>query len=91
MFLLDESWEEAEAAGRSRVPLPEEIEGAARHSSDAKPLHAIGYWPEWLAGRCVDAGLTVETIRLGTWCGREGGKGGQDTLVLRPSEAPLHL
>jgi SAM-dependent methyltransferase len=83
VFLLDETWEKAEAEGKSQFPMPHELDEASRFHDDSDPLHAIGYRPEWLAARCADAGLTLETLRLGMWCGRDASAALQDMLVLR--------
>ena len=87
-FLMNESWEACEAAGRSPIPMPHEISENCRHHSAADPLHAIAYREEWVLKEVANAGLALaDEIQLGSWCGREGAPCYQDTLFLRLDES----
>src|SRR5829696_7791557 len=81
-FALDETWREAETAGRSSLPMPFELEPGCRFHRESDPLHAIGYAPTWIRGEVDGAGLRIFACRLGTWCRRAAALGYQDTFVL---------
>jgi SAM-dependent methyltransferase len=85
-FALDETWREAQLAGRGGLPMTHALDAHCRYHNADDPLHAIGYTPAWIRDAVGDAGLRVFATRLGGWCGRRAGMGYQDTLVLeRPS------
>jgi SAM-dependent methyltransferase len=66
----------------SRTPwLREERPDGAWVHDPAKPEIAIGYPPEWLDKTMLDAGLTVEAIRFGSWSGRDAPVDYQDIVI----------
>jgi SAM-dependent methyltransferase len=87
-FALDETWRDAQLAGRGTIPMPHVLDASCRYHNANDPLHAIGYTPTWIHGAVARAGLGIFATRLGAWCGREAGSGAQDTFVLeRPTAA----
>lgn len=83
-FLLDESWRRCEEAGASPIEFRHRLTEFCRYQHAEDPLHAIAYDPGWLIARAEEADLVpTAPPRLGSWCGREGGQGHLDVLVLR--------
>jgi SAM-dependent methyltransferase len=81
-FALDDTWREAQLAGRVPMPMTHVLDASCRYHNADDPLHAIGFTPAWIRGAVARAGLHVYAVRLGTWCGRPGALGYQDTFVL---------
>jgi hypothetical protein len=85
-FLQNESQRAEEAAGRSEFPLRYTLGGPCRYFNPDDPLHVIAYEEQWMREAVADAGLEVAHLELGSWCGRQGAKPYQDTVLLtRPS------
>jgi SAM-dependent methyltransferase len=82
-FALDETWREAQLAGRVEMAMTHVLDAHCRYHNANDPLHAISYTPAWIRGAVARAGLRVFAVRLGTWCGRPGALGYQDTFVLQ--------
>jgi SAM-dependent methyltransferase len=81
-FALDETWAEAQLAGRVPMPMTHVLDASCRYHDADDPLHAIGFTPAWIRGAVARAGLRVFAVRLGSWCGRPGALGYQDSYVL---------
>jgi SAM-dependent methyltransferase len=81
-FALDETWREAQLAGRGTIPMPHVLDATCRYHNADDPLHAIGFTPPWIRAAVARAGLRIYAVRLGSWCGREAALGYQDTFVL---------
>ena len=82
-FALDETWREAQLAGRVKMAMTHVLDASCRYHNADDPLHAIGFTPAWIRGAVARAGLCVFAVRLGTWCARPGALGYQDTFVLQ--------
>lgn len=87
-FALDPTWEDAELAQRSKLPMAHSLDARVRYHNPDDPLHAIGYDVRWIHGAVAAAGLRIHATRLGTWCGRTAGLGFQDVFVLERQDAP---
>jgi SAM-dependent methyltransferase len=81
-FLINPSQMAWEAKGQSRYALEHRLTSFARFWSTDDPLHVIAYEQEWIVERVRAAGLSVDSILLGSWCGRPGTRVFQDTLIL---------
>jgi SAM-dependent methyltransferase len=81
-FALDETWREAQLAGRGAIAMPHVLTPECRYHNADDPLHAIGYTPAWIRAAVAAAGLRIFAARLGGWCGRPAALGYQDTFVL---------
>lgn len=82
-FLLNGESEDLIAVGRSQYPMAHRLSDTVRTHSLDDPLHAIAYDETWVRAAIARAGLRVETMLPGKWCGRTGGITGQDTLIIR--------
>ncbi len=83
-FLMNESWAECEAAGKSRYPLRHRIDEDCRCYDEADPLHVIAYREEWVLRTIDRSGLELaDEVHPGSWCGRGRRDCYQDTLFLR--------
>jgi SAM-dependent methyltransferase len=51
-----------------------------------KPESAIGYPPELIEKMVLDAGLTIDAIRFGSWCGRPDPLDRQDIVIVSAGE-----
>lgn len=87
-FALEPTWEEAELARRSKLPMLHRLDPSVRYHNPDDALHAIGYDVRWIHEAVAAAGLRVYATRLGTWCGRTAGLGFQDVFVLERHDAP---
>lgn len=87
-FALDETWREAQLAGRGGLPMPHVLDASCRYHNADDPLHAIGYTPAWIRDAVAGAGLRVFASRLGFWCGRPAAHDFfQDAFVLERAAA----
>lgn len=86
-FLMNDSWRELEDAGRSGRPMKHRHSEYCRYHDAEDPLHAISYEQEWVADRADEAGLEVEEVLLGAWCGRDDRPRFQDVAILRRRRA----
>ena len=84
-FLINDSQQSCEDEGRSPYPLDNELTAFSRFWKLDNPLHVIGYKQDWVVEEANAAGLSVESIHLGSWCGRQDAEVYQDTLILRRS------
>jgi SAM-dependent methyltransferase len=82
-FLLNDSWQHMVDAGEvQEFPLPHRGDGPYRFMSPENPLHVIAYDQDWVEQQMVGAGLSVVSLRLGRWPGRDSDVY-QDTFVVR--------
>jgi SAM-dependent methyltransferase len=79
-FIVDEFAVGQVRAGRTQWLREERPDGAWIHDP-AKPEIAIGFPPEWLETMMLDAGLAIETIRYGSWSGRDAPVDFQDIVI----------
>jgi SAM-dependent methyltransferase/uncharacterized membrane protein YbhN (UPF0104 family) len=87
-FLLDDEWRRLEAAGAPEFSLPLERSAFCRYASADEPLHRVGYELDWVLAAAREAGLAeVGSPTFGTWSGRPGAVGYQDTMVFRRTSA----
>jgi len=84
-FLINESQQAAEPAGRSKYPLKFEVGEVARCWTPDDPLHVIAYDETWIRRQICSAGMDVQTTRLGSWCGRIDRDTFQDTIIMVPA------
>ena len=84
-FLVHSSQREAEGPGRSWSPLRYGVSGFARRWDADVPLHVIAYDQGWVHRQARSAGLEVQAVHLGSWCGR-GSAVSRDTMILSPQE-----
>jgi SAM-dependent methyltransferase len=86
-FALDETWREAQLAGRGELQMPYVLDASCRYHSAEDPLHAIAYTTSWIRATTAAAGLRVYAARLGFWCDRPAAHDFlQDAFVLeRPA------
>lgn len=85
IFFMNESQDQAQAAGSARYPLRQQVGAASRVWNADDPLHVIAHDEGWFRDRAGQAGLTVDDARYGSWCGRAGADFFQDSVVLRPA------
>lgn len=81
-FLINDSQRALDAAGASRYPLVHESGPMSRYWSVDDPLHVIGYEQAWVESTLQQAGLRIDEVHLGSWCGRPDAAVYQDTLIL---------
>jgi cyclopropane fatty-acyl-phospholipid synthase-like methyltransferase len=85
-FIVDEFALAEVRAGHTQWLREERPDGAWVHDP-AKPEIAIGFPPEWLEKTMLDAGLTIDAIRFGSWSGREAPVDYQDIVIASTSGA----
>ncbi len=68
------------ALGQSHYTFGHE-DGPARYDDPAAPEAAIAYDEPWVHDRFFAAGLGIEQLRYGQWCGREPALTWQDVIV----------
>jgi SAM-dependent methyltransferase len=83
-FLLTEQSRSLIASGKSRYSFSHPA-GPARVNDAGSPEAAVAYPEEWLATKCEERGLRVESTHPGDWCGRNGSESWQDIVILRPA------
>ena len=83
-FIVDEFAASEVRAGHTRWLRKERRDGVWVHDKK-KPELAVGYPPEWLDKMMLDAGLTVDAIRFGSWSGRSEPVDFQDIVIASAS------
>lgn len=81
-FVLDDDSRARIASGEATFPFLDAHEHVAVVSEDL-PEESVAYNETWLAERFAEAGLELETLRAGTWRGREEGLDLLDIVVAR--------
>ena len=79
-FVVDEFALSEVRAGRTQWLRQERPDGVWIHDP-AKPELAVGYPPEWIEKTMLDAGLTIDAIRFGSWCSRSEPVDYQDIVI----------
>ncbi len=85
-FIVDEFAAAEARAGNTRWLRQERPDGSWVHEPK-KPEIAIGFPPEHLEKMMLDAGLTIDAIRFGSWSGRPEPVDFQD-IVIASASAP---
>ena len=82
-FLLSHHWQRMVDAGKVQAyPLPYQGDGPYRFMNPDNPLHVIAYEQDWVEQQVAAAGLSIVSLRFGSWSGRESDVY-QDTIVVR--------
>ena len=79
-FIVDEFAVSKIRAGHTRWLREERPDGLWVHDP-AKPEIAVGYTPEWIEKKMLEADLAIDTIRFGSWSGRDAAVNLQDILI----------
>lgn len=79
-FLLDDGSRARIASGEAGLPFLD-ADGHVAVVSDDLPEEAVAYDAGWLRERAAAHGLATETVRPGTWSGRDDGMSFQDLVV----------
>lgn len=79
-FIVDEFAVSEVRAGNTRW-LRQELRDGVWVQDPKKPELAIGFPPERLDRMMLDAGLTIDAIRYGSWCGRSEPVDYQDIVI----------
>jgi len=85
-FLLNDESRRLLAAGRSTLPFGDERDGCATISPEV-PERAIAFDEELVRSLYARAGLTIQRVDHGSWCGREGALSYQDLVLAVPCGA----
>jgi ubiquinone/menaquinone biosynthesis C-methylase UbiE len=81
-FLLNEESRALIEAGRSSLDFKSPLEGCWTNDEDV-PETAIAFDEEYIRKLYVDWGFTLETVRYGSWCGRQEHLSYQDIMIVR--------
>lgn len=82
IFVLDDDSRARIASGEATFPFLDAHEHVAVVSEDL-PEESVAYGEAWLADRFSETGLELETLRAGTWRGRDEGLDLLDIVVAR--------
>lgn len=82
-FVLNDEQRHFDGLGRSAHPMVQAHGSHSRISRPADPLYAIGHDEAWLMQAIDAAGLRVDRVIFGRWCGRPCPESYQDSFFLK--------
>jgi SAM-dependent methyltransferase len=83
-FVFDQTRLPRIISDKSAYPMIHELNTATRYSDDTDPLRAIAFDEALVRQMVAEAGLQIQTVDRGRWCG-EPGPIFQDLVILRRS------